>query len=290
MAKILLTKEEYNLGEITGNFPLNVMFVHNKDHVLHKHDFTELVVVDAGRGVHVTQSLRHEISAGDVLIIPRGMKHGYEDTDNLSIVNIIFSMSLIEGIPGDIKHIPGFYSLFRLNSTQLKRHIKKRGFLSLDAEETAFVRHCAGRINRELKEERDGYKSVCTLSLADLIIYLSRKASRHNIESHSENIAEILSYMEKNYNKEMTLEKLSNRLKLSPRSFQRLFKAYLGTSPFKHLLCLRLRHAGKILLATELSITEIAELTGFSDSAYFARQFKKFYRMTPRKYRDSQKK
>jgi hypothetical protein len=34
--------------------------------------------------------------------------------------------------------------------------------------------------------------------------------------------------MEKNYNKEMTLEKSSNRLKLLPRFFQRFFKAYLG--------------------------------------------------------------
>jgi transcriptional regulator GlxA family with amidase domain len=172
-----------------------------------------------------------------------------------------------------------------MSHLQHKRAVNKKGFLTLRPEEISTVRQMTKRMANELQNRISGYKSVCVLTLADLIIFLSRKAARHNIASHSETLAETLCYMEKNYTENISLEKLSRIAGLSPRNFQRLFKNYMGLSPFNHLINIRLQHAKKLLEESALNISEIADATGFGDSAYFARQFKKTFRISPTEHR-----
>lgn len=282
----LTTKRKYELDQFTKkDFPLSIIKQNEEDHVLHIHDFIELVIVEHGTSIHFTKTFQHMIVAGDVLTIPKGVKHGYKNSIDLEITNIIFDISMLDSFPEDIKHIPGFYSLFMLNSLQQKRIVKKKGFLSLDSDEIAHVKQLTNRMLHEQQEKRIGYKSVCMLALADLIIFLSRRASKHNLATHTKNLAEVLCYMEKNYAQNISLDQLSRMINLSPRSFQRVFSAYMGTSPFNHLLNVRIQHAKKLLKETELTISEIAYATGFGDSAYFTRQFKKIFYSSPTNYR-----
>ena len=58
-----------------------------------------------------------------------------------------------------------------------------------------------------------------------------------------------------------------------------------GYPPNEYLLRLRLKKSVMLLLNPELSISEIAERTGFSDSNYFCRQFRNHYGTSPQKYR-----
>jgi AraC family L-rhamnose operon transcriptional activator RhaR len=48
----------------------------------------------------------------------------------------------------------------------------------------------------------------------------------------------------------------------------------------------RLRRAATLLLNIELSIASVAELSGFSDSNYFCRIFRKNFGSSPKQYRD----
>jgi AraC-like DNA-binding protein len=284
--RLLQKQREYKLVDYMENeFPLSINKYNEDNHVLHVHDFIELVIVESGKGIHYTKNFRHVIVAGDVLTIPKGMKHGYKDSETLEITNIIFDMSLLDSLAEDFKHIPGFHSLFLLNPLQQQRIINKKGFLTLDPNEIARIKRLTSRITSEQQEKRTGYRSVCILALADLIIFLSRKASKHNLTHQTKNLAAVLSYMEKKYDQHISLEQLSEMVNLSPRSFQRIFNAYMGISPFSHLINIRMQHAKKLLKETEFTVGEIAYLTGFGDSAYFTRQFKKIFRTPPSKYR-----
>ena len=282
----LIRRSKYKLDSFAEKgFPLFLNEQNEENHILHTHDFTELVIVEHGKSIHFTETFSHMIVTGDVLVIPKGIKHGYKDTEMLKLTNIIFDMSLLDSLPEDIKHIPGFYSLFMLSSLQQQKNINKKGFLSLDSDEISCVKQLTNRIIREQQKKRTGYRCICVLTLADLIIFLSRKASKHNLAVHTKSISEVLCYMEKNYNQNISLEQLSNMIKMSPRSFQRVFSGYMGTSPFNHLINLRVQHAKKLLKETDLTISEIAYKTGFGDSAYFARQFKKIFYTSPTSYR-----
>lgn len=58
-----------------------------------------------------------------------------------------------------------------------------------------------------------------------------------------------------------------------------------GVSPLQYVLHLRINYACRELQETRRGITEIAYDSGFEDSNYFSRTFRKFIGMTPREYR-----
>ena len=74
---------------------------------------------------------------------------------------------------------------------------------------------------------------------------------------------------------------------MSESSLLRAFKQATDRAPTQYLLDLRLRRAKNLLRNTSLNITEITFQTGFNDSNYFARQFRKRVGTSPHEYRKS---
>ena len=64
-----------------------------------------------------------------------------------------------------------------------------------------------------------------------------------------------------------------------------LLSREVGTSFVELLLSERINAAKKLLLTTDMSITDIALDTGFSDSSYFIKKFRRSTGITPYKYR-----
>jgi len=57
---------------------------------LHSHDFSELVLVLGGNAIHFTEEGKHAIRKGDVFVIQGELAHGYRDSNNLSLINLMF--------------------------------------------------------------------------------------------------------------------------------------------------------------------------------------------------------
>ena len=68
---------------------------------------------------------------------------------------------------------------------------------------------------------------------------------------------------------------------LTQRRFNDLFKSHFHTTPNQYVLSKRIEYASRLLEIGDLSITEIAELSGFSDVYYFSKQFKNKTGMSP---------
>jgi AraC-like DNA-binding protein len=85
---------------------------------------------------------------------------------------------------------------------------------------------------------------------------------------------------------------LAKNLQLSPRHLDRLCRLTLGKNLKHYLVESRLHLAIKHLKETRdrrpfLSIKEISAMTGFSSQQFFSSQFKKFYGISPLKYREA---
>ncbi len=80
---------------------------------------------------------------------------------------------------------------------------------------------------------------------------------------------------------------IANALGVSPRNLRAVFSARFGRSPADYQREVRLRRAQELLLTTDLPVAEIAVKTGFGDSTYFGRIFKRQLGMTPVKFRRS---
>lgn len=65
----------------------------------------------------------------------------------------------------------------------------------------------------------------------------------------------------------------------------RCFKKNIGQSPMEYLIKYRLNQSKKLLLETDMTITDICQQCGFSDSAYFGKVFRRSFGITPGEYR-----
>ncbi|MGE4549673.1 MAG: helix-turn-helix domain-containing protein [Intestinibacillus sp.] len=99
-------------------------------------------------------------------------------------------------------------------------------------------------------------------------------------------IQEAVSYMERHFAEDLSLEKISAHVNLSPYYFSRQFKKYTGSTPYEFLQTTRIQQAKKLLLSSRLSVESISVKCGFNSLSNFIRAFKKDVRLTPGKFRD----
>lgn len=101
-------------------------------------------------------------------------------------------------------------------------------------------------------------------------------------------INRVIDYIEINLDKVLSLEELAGVAHFSPYHFHRIFRAVMGESIFRFIQRLRLEKAASLLLAnTEEPVTRIAYNSGFSNSSAFARAFREYFNVSPRKWRDN---
>lgn len=96
----------------------------------------------------------------------------------------------------------------------------------------------------------------------------------------------VVSYMEENYNKQITLQNLADTIPCNSQYLCRFFKDIAGVSPIQYLISLRLNRACYLLEHTSKSILEVALDCGFDNVSYFIRKFKEIKGCTPKKYRN----
>lgn len=128
-------------------------------------------------------------------------------------------------------------------------------------------------------------KKLCNASLLELIYNIEEavKLPLKN-ETHS-TIFPVLTYINLNYQKNLSLSFLSEKSGYSKGRFSHLFSEMTGTTPIKYQNEIRLKTASEMLIATNSTVTEIALSVGFSDPLYFSRLFKKYYGVSPANYR-----
>lgn len=97
-------------------------------------------------------------------------------------------------------------------------------------------------------------------------------------------LKQALEFMESSYNTAVTLEEISESVKMSPKYFCRFFHEMTHRTPIDYLNYYRIERACYQLMTTDLSITEVAYASGFNDLSYFIKTFKKYKGTTPKKY------
>lgn len=96
---------------------------------------------------------------------------------------------------------------------------------------------------------------------------------------------DVIDFIDKNYNKKISIEELAEMCFVSPATFHRSFKKILKKSPMDYIISLRINHASELMLEKDLAISIIAEQVGYSSLALFNRHFKELKKMSPREYR-----
>ena len=108
----------------------------------------------------------------------------------------------------------------------------------------------------------------------------------HMLQEHYDEIVmDLQLYMREKLRAPVSTIDFAGRYGLSERKLSRRFQRATGTTPWQFLLTLRMSEAATLLRTTNLSVTQVAAEVGITDSAHFARQFKKTNQLTPTQYR-----
>ncbi|WP_430613765.1 helix-turn-helix domain-containing protein [Flavobacterium sp. JP2137] len=99
-------------------------------------------------------------------------------------------------------------------------------------------------------------------------------------------IQSLVTFIEENPEKSGNLTQLCNQACMSPSTLYRYFKRELGISPIEFIIEQKLNKAKEILSSPFISIKEVSYLSGFEDSNYFIRLFKKHEGITPKQYQE----
>ena len=97
----------------------------------------------------------------------------------------------------------------------------------------------------------------------------------------------IMKYINTYYNENITLRHVAKIVNMNPNYISQIFKKSTGTTFSHYLTDLRISNAKKMLLSTDISITDISMQTGFNDYFYFLKTFKKYTGCTPSDYREA---
>ncbi len=116
--------------------------------------------------------------------------------------------------------------------------------------------------------------------------YDHKAADKRSNNSHSELMLNSRSFIEKNYNTEITLEEVAHHIGVSPYYFSKIFKAYFGKNYMDYLTDLRIEKAKDMMRNGVDSIKEICYEVGYNDPNYFSRVFKKVEGVTPSEYKN----
>ncbi len=141
------------------------------------------------------------------------------------------------------------------------------------------------------KDLLSGSKNL-ELDLCDVKKIVIDELNKYFVEINNQTheiIEKAKEYIYKNYNKDIKLEDVAEKVSVSPYYFSKLFKKEMGKNFIDFLTELRIEEAKK-KLDEGMSIKAVSRCIGYSDPNYFSRVFKKITGMSPNSYKKILKK
>ncbi|WP_435163328.1 helix-turn-helix domain-containing protein [Paenibacillus glycanilyticus] len=255
---------------------------------LHWHEHFEIIVMQQGSAVFHIDSESYEALPGDVLFVPAGALHvGYSLCDGeISYLAIVYNSSLFQNWMQDSLHTK--YVLPYLE-----------GRVQLPVKPTRLDPSCADyyylleQANTEFIEKQPAYQLMVKSQLHMLLTLLSRKFLPQQLPEQATNqyvhnreqFKALIEYIEANFADKQTVADAARRMNLNVHHFCKMFKKLTGRTFIDYVNVCRVNEAERLLLAGDLSITEIAGRVGCDNSNYFTKMYRKYKGVPPSQIR-----
>lgn len=277
-----------NVKHGTEEFPLQVYEVPFEDGFAlypHLHQEYEFLIMDQGDGYVYIDEREYYLRQGEGVFVPANHIHsGRPGTSQKAhFFAIVFSEQFIESRYESILFKELLYPV-------LRNQIRLPEFLQQKISWCDEVLELCNEI-REVYEKKERFYPLeihVLLCKVWKLLVLQGKQEESIKNDHLEEIKQVLHYIDVNYADKITLEELARICMMSREHFERIFFKIMHLTPFVYLIDVRLKKSLILLKDSRLSIAEIAQNCGFTDSSYYARTFKKKYGRTPLSYRNAE--
>lgn len=271
--------EFYELIQTEKGFPVKT-FIHGVNRLeMHWHNAIEILFVLKGSINITVRDQSYLLKENDLILINNMEIHSINKTKE---DNILLALQINSDHYNEI--YPGFSDIiFDCNSS-----------ISDNQEKFDIVRKFLAEIIWVTNKTKKGNNLIIASKINLLTYYLLDSFSIDINEDKKEKssfkdikrMKQIIEYINKNLDKKITLKEIAEREDLSLYYLSRFFKKKIGISFQEYLNITRLEKARKLLITTNINVTDIVFRCGFSSTNYFNKIFKKEYNCTPSEYRN----
>jgi len=241
---------------------------------LHEHTYFHYFYVRRGSGTIRIGNETLELKVGHIYLIPPYTLHEIRSHSNGLVSCEVKFESETDGIFAGIQHLPNSINIIPYGA------------------EAVF-----DGMFEELKisaEERDSYSEfLLSLRLSELLCLILRANEQLKYTlSHSTactgKYARVFAYIDDHLSEDISLETLASIAHSEKSYFLKRFKNETGMTPMNYLRNLRINKAKKLLLHSDMNITQISAAVGFQSIHHFSRVFKQSVGLSPSEFKDIQ--
>lgn len=245
----------------------------------HVREFYKIVYFFQGEGEYLVDGRRYPIQSGTAILAHPRFETTYRILGaSLDVCNILFLPEFIRENLAKLRNRSGFFSIFNEESPSMSGLYV---FPSVKELEKLILRMLA-----EYKACEENYRVTLELLLTDLLIQLARNAQKGMLKFKAEDIFSTLKQqIETHCTEPFSLDEAAAKFGVSKSHLCRLFHRESGSTIVAELNRQRLKAARRMLLETDLPVTEICYKCGFRDLSCFFRNFHRETGTTPLAFR-----
>ncbi|MFI1093001.1 AraC family transcriptional regulator [Streptomyces sp. NPDC020917] len=251
--------------------------------VPHRHSFYEIGLVTRGRATHVVDLERHDAAPPYLYAMVPGQVHHWEDARDMAGWLVLFDEDFLLPHPADAGAL---------------RTLSARGGLRPGRGPAAELHRVLREMDRERRAAGWGHADVLSSLLHVFLLRAVRvcpiapnaaptapAAAAHEGGRPAELVACFRELVARGDLRLRTVERYARELGVSPSHLHDAVKRGTGRTPGQLIRARQVLEAKRLLVATDLTVAQIASASGFADPAYFCRFFRRETGTAPGRFR-----
>lgn len=228
-----------------------------------------MIWVQSGRGYVETEGQRHDVVAGDLILLPahRAFAHGQVGDAPYRLLWAHFTGDAAAWFMDNLRRDAG-------PVTHLGLDPRLRAlFMDLVMDHAIHARRSTPR-----------HQGLFFAILCSMIDLLDRQPPE-GASGLSFDPLGLQHWIHQRLDQPLSLQQLADHVDLSPNHFARLFKSHFNMTPMRYVTEQRMQRAGVLLKETMMTVKAIAAAVGYDDPYYFSRAFKHVMGQPPARWR-----
>ena len=266
---INLTKEKRSQDQMKLRNVASARYGGDWHSIPHSHSYTELFYIIGGNGQFQIDDEQFPVRAHQLVIVNPNILHTELSYEAHPMEYIVLGIEGLEiSIPGTNE---GRYCIYTFPAANK-------------------VLNCMQSILREMQDREQEHQLVCQAYMDILVVQLMRNTGTSMTQvadpsPANRQCAATRRYIDNHYKEQLTLDLLAAEANVNKYYLAHAFKDAYGISPINYMIERRIQAGKRLLVETDLALSQISGILGFSSASYFSQSFRKAEGISPVEYR-----
>lgn len=238
----------------------------------HTHHYAELFYIAAGDGQFRIEDELYPVRKDQMVVVNPNVIHTEISSQAHPLEYVVLAIDGLE---------------LEVSGKKEQRHY------ILDFHSDSDIVSCIRQMMKETQAALPGYEKICQAYTEILLLRLMRNVNFTATSSTplvSHQCDTVKRYIDANYKESLNLDDLSRIVHINKYYLAHAFKNEYGVSPINYMISRRIDESRYLLRETDMSLSQIARVLGFSSASYFSQSFRRAEAMSPIEYRKTNRK